>query len=82
MTEKELRSKAKDIVSFKRHLLTYLLVMTGLFAMDYYDNGHIEWAYYAAMGWGVGILSHYASIKSGGVFSVEKEMEQLRKKGN
>jgi hypothetical protein len=83
MTEKELRSKAKDIVSFKRHLLTYLLVMTGLFAMDYYDNnGHIEWAYYAAMGWGVGILSHYVSIKTGGVFSVEKEMEQLRKKGN
>jgi hypothetical protein len=56
--------------------------MTGLFAMDYYDNGHIEWAYYAAMGWGVGILSHYVSIKTGGVFSVEKEMEQLRKKGN
>jgi hypothetical protein len=56
--------------------------MTGLFAMDYYDNGHIEWAYYAAMGWGVGILSHYASIKTGGVFSVEKEMERLRKKGS
>jgi tRNA A58 N-methylase Trm61 len=34
------------------------------------------------MGWGVGILSHYVSIKTGGVFSVEKEMEQLRKKGN
>jgi hypothetical protein len=82
MIEKELRSKAKGNVSFERHLLTYLLVMTGLFAMDYYDNGHIEWAYYAAMGWGVGILSHYVSIKTGGVFSVEKEMEQLRKKGN
>jgi hypothetical protein len=73
MIEKELRSKAKGIVSFERHLLTYLLVMTGLFAMDYYDNGHIEWAYYAAMGWGVGILSHYASIKSRVVFWLKKK---------
>ena len=75
MTEKELRSKAEEVVSFKRHLLTYLLVIAGLFAIDYYDNGHIEWA----LGWGVGILSHYISIKSGGIFSVEKEMERLRK---
>ncbi len=44
MTEKELRPKAKDIVSFKRYLLIHLLVMKWLFTMDYYDNGHIEWA--------------------------------------
>lgn len=79
MTEKELRSKAEEVVSFKRHLLIYLMVIAGLFAIDYYDNGHIEWAYFAALGWGVGILSHYISIKSGGIFSVEKEMERLRK---
>ena len=79
MTEKELRSKAEGIVSFKRHLLTYILVISGLFGIDYFDNGGIDWAYYAALGWGVGILSHYISIKSGGIFSVEKEMERLRK---
>ena len=50
MTEKELRSKAEEIVSFKRHLITYLLVIAGLFAIDYYDNDHIEWAYFAALG--------------------------------
>jgi hypothetical protein len=81
MTEKELRSKAEEVVSFKRHLLTYLLVIAGLFAIDYYDNGHIEWVYFAALGWGVGILSHYISIKSGGIFSVEKEIERLGKSG-
>ena len=79
MTEKELCSKAEEIVSFKRHLLTYLLVIAGLFAIDYYDKDHIEWAYFAALGWGVGIFSHYISIKSGGIFSIEREMERLRK---
>ena len=34
MTEKELHSKAKKIISFNGHFLNYLLVMTGLFAMD------------------------------------------------
>ena len=70
MTEKELRSKAEEIVSFKRHLITYLLVIAGLFAIDYYDKDHIEWACFAALGWGVGIFSHYISIKSGGIFSI------------
>ena len=79
MTEKELRSKSKKIISFKCHLLSYILVITGLFGIDYLDNGNFEWAYFPALGWGVGILSHYISIKSWGIFSVEKEMERLRK---
>ena len=82
MTEKELRSKAKDIVKFKQHLFMYLLINAGLFGIDYLDNGYLNWAYFVVLGWGVGILSHYISLKSGGIFSVEKEMERLRKKGS
>ena len=78
MTEKELRKKAKEIVKFKSHLLAYLLFTLGFFATDYFNNGKIEWAFFAAMGWGVGILSHYLSLKSLSFFSVEKEMERLR----
>lgn len=79
MTEKELRSKAKDIVKFKQHLFMYLLINAGLFGIDYFDNGYLNWAYFVLLGWGVGILSHYISLKSGGIFSVEKEMERLKK---
>ncbi|MBT3444493.1 MAG: 2TM domain-containing protein [Flavobacteriaceae bacterium] len=79
MTEKELRSKAKDIVKFKQHLFMYLLINAGLFGIDYLDNGYLNWAYFVVLGWGVGILSHYISLKSGGIFSVEKEMERLKK---
>jgi len=43
------------------------------------DNGYLNWAYFVVLGWGVGILSHYISLKSGGIFSVEKEMERLKK---
>ncbi len=79
MTEKELRSKAKDIVKFKQHLFMYLLINAGLFGIDYLDNGYLNWAYFVVLGWGVGIFSHYISLKSGGIFSVEKEMERLKK---
>ncbi|MDG1291449.1 MAG: 2TM domain-containing protein [Flavobacteriaceae bacterium] len=79
MTEKELRSKAKDIVKFKQHLFMYLLINAGLFGINYLDNGYLNWAYFVVLGWGVGILSHYISLKSGGIFSVEKEMERLKK---
>ena len=79
MTEKELRSKAKDIVKFKQHLFMYLLINAGLFGLDYLDNGYLNWAYFVVLGWGVGIFSHYISLKSGEIFSVEKEMERLKK---
>lgn len=79
MTEKELRSKPKDIVKFKQHLFMYLLINAGLFGIDYLDNGYLNWAYFVVLGWGVGIFSHYISLKSGGIFSVEKEMERLKK---
>lgn len=57
----------------------YLLINAGLFGLDYLDNGYLNWAYFVLLGWGVGILSHYISLKSGVIFSVEKEMERLKK---
>jgi hypothetical protein len=78
MTEKELRKKAEKNISFKHHLMTYVLVCTGLFAVDILDDGYLAWAYFVAIGWGVGIFSHYLSLQPFGIFSVEKEMERLR----
>ena len=79
MTEKELREKAEKNIGFRHHLMIYIVVCIGLFAFDYLNDKHLTWAYFAALGWGVGIFSHYISIKSGGIFSVEKEMQRLRK---
>ena len=79
MTEKELRVKAKKIVIFKSHLLTYTLSNLMFFRIDYLDNGHLNWAYFVLLGWGVGIISHFIKLKTWGIFSIEKEMERLRK---
>ncbi len=80
MTEQEIQEKAETIVGFKKHLFTYVLINLGLFALDYYDNNRINWAYFPLLGWGVGLLSHYIQINSFGLFSVEKEKERLRNK--
>ena len=80
MTEQELQERAEASVGFKKHLITYVLINLGLFALDYFDNGHINWAYFPLLGWGVGLLSHYIQISSFGLFSVEKEKERLRRK--
>ncbi|MGB1970974.1 MAG: 2TM domain-containing protein [Flavobacteriaceae bacterium] len=45
MTEQELQERAEANISFYRHLLTYCLVNAGLMALDYYDNGKIDWAF-------------------------------------
>ena len=80
MTEQELQERAKANVGFYRHLTVYITVNIGLFGLDYLDNGLINWAYFAAIGWGIGLLSHFLQIKSFRFFSVEKEKERLRRK--
>ena len=66
------------MVKFMQRFYTYLLINAGFFAIDYLDNGYLGWAYFVVLGWGVGNISHYISLKSGGIFSFEKEMERLK----
>ena len=78
MTEKELRSKAKDIVKFKQHLFMYLLINAGLFGIDYLDNGYLNWAYFELLDWSVGIISHHISLISGEYFPLKKKWNDLK----
>lgn len=80
MTEQELQEQAEANVGFYRHLTVYITVNNGFFGLDYLDNAHINWAYFAALGWGIGLLSHFLQIKSFHFFSVEKEKARLRKR--
>jgi hypothetical protein len=50
-----------------------------LTVLDFLDNGKLDWFYFASLGWGVGLLSHYLMIKPNSLFSVEKEIERLKK---
>jgi len=79
-SEQDIIEQAHKNISFKRHLLIFILVNCLLVGLDYLDNGKIDWFYFAFLGWGVGLLSHYLMIKPISLFSVEKEIERLKKR--
>ena len=79
MNEQQILEKAENIVSFKSHLLVYILANIFLFGVDLYDNGYVNWAIFSLLGWGIGLVSHYFSVFNP-FFSVEKEVEKLNKK--
>ena len=79
MNEQQILEKAQDIVSFKSHLLVYILVNLLLFGVDFYGNGLINWAFFPLLGWGTGLVSHYFSVFNP-LFSVQKEVEKLKEK--
>ena len=64
MNEQQILEKAENIVSFKSHLLVYILVNVFLFGVDIYDNGHVNWAIFSLLGWGIGFVSYYFGFQS------------------
>ena len=79
LTDEQIIEQANKNISFKRHSLIFVLVNLLLIVLDWYDNGRFEWFYFASLGWGIGLLSHYLSIKPNSIFSVDKEIERLKK---
>ena len=79
-TEEEIIEQAHKNILFKRHLFIFILVNFLLTVLDFLDNGKLDWFYFASLGWSVGLLSHYLMIKPNSLFSVEKEIERLKKK--
>lgn len=78
--EKRVEAKA----SLRSHWFTYIVVNAFLFAIDWWSGGGIDWAYWAAIGWGVGIalhtLSTFAELGGDRERAVEREMERLRRR--
>ncbi len=74
---------AKRRASFKRHLLTYVVVVGFLWAIwaltGDRDDRRFPWPIWATLGWGIGMIFHYLGAY---VFprenSVEKEFEKLK----
>lgn len=87
--ERELRERAERRVEARRalmsHALVYVLVNSGLVAIDWYTGGGIEWAWWPMAGWGIGLVSHAAStwfaLSGNHESAVQREMERLRRDG-
>ncbi|MBU3743830.1 MAG: 2TM domain-containing protein [Sediminibacterium sp.] len=75
---------AQARVSFKKHLLIYVLVnlmLVGIWFFSGSDYNQYFWPKWTLMGWGIGILSHYLqAYQTSSLFSTEKEYEKLKNK--
>lgn len=82
--DKQLWELAQKRASFKRHLVTYILVngflwIIWLLTAGRNDYNGIPWPVWSTFGWGIGIASHYFSayVNPPGN-SVQKEYEKLK----
>lgn len=79
MEEKKLWEEAERRVGFKIHLSTYILINLGLVAINLWLSPQHLWVIFSALGWGIGVVSHYLSVyQFKSMFSIEKEFEKLK----
>lgn len=84
--DKQLWEIAQKRASFKRHLMTYLVVNAFLWAVwamtgSHRYNGGMPWPLWSTLGWGIGLAFHYfGAYVYPGDSSVEREYEKLKNK--
>lgn len=53
------KERVAELKKFYRHFTSYLLVIIGLAALNYWTDGWRNlWFLWVAFGWGIGVLSH------------------------
>ena len=52
----------KEIKDFYSHLINYVVVIIGLFIVNFITSPDYYWAWWAAFGWGIGVVSHGMSV--------------------
>ncbi|WP_305425877.1 2TM domain-containing protein [Photobacterium leiognathi] len=79
--EKQAIEYVKSIKEFYSHLVTYLLVITVLFVINYFTSPDYWWAVWPALGWGIGIVSHALSaFEILNIFGPDWERKQVEKR--
>lgn len=79
------RRRAAELQGFYIHLVVYLVINAGLFAINALSRGSggTWWFYWPLMGWGLGLAVHAATV-SFGVFSEdwkERKAHELLERG-
>ncbi len=83
ITEEETRviNQVREIKGFYSHLMSYALVITGLFILNYMTSPEYIWAWWPAMGWGIGIVSHgLSAFEVLNFFGADWERKQVEKR--
>ena len=78
------RRRVQEARGFYIHVLVYVVVNAGLFAIDIATGGGADWFYWPLLGWGIGLAAHALVYFSGGRFlgaeweerGIRQEMEK------
>ena len=87
--DEELWRIAKKRAGFKRHLASYIIVNTFLWALWYFTDGHrnmnniagfeFPWPIWCTMGWGIGIaFGYYGAYHDNRTDNIMKEYQKLK----
>ncbi|MGF1723921.1 2TM domain-containing protein [Photobacterium nomapromontoriensis] len=79
--EKKVIEQVREIKGFYSHLITYGLVITLLFGINLFTDPSYIWAWWPAMGWGIGIVSHgLSAFEVLNFFGADWEKRQIEKR--
>ena len=71
----------KEIKDFYSHLINYVVVIIGLFIVNFITSPDYYWAWWAAFGWGIGVVSHGISVfEVYSFFGADWEKKQIEKR--
>ncbi|MBN2737676.1 MAG: 2TM domain-containing protein [Spirochaetales bacterium] len=62
----------KAVAGFRGHFPVFLAVSAFLIFLNITTGSHHPWAYYPIFGWGIGVLSHFQSLRNR-----KREMEEI-----
>ncbi|ELB2831221.1 MULTISPECIES: helix-turn-helix domain-containing protein [Vibrio] len=79
--EQTVIDQVRAIKGFYSHLMTYVLVIGLLFAINLLTDSSYIWAWWPAMGWGIGIINHgLNAFEVFNLFGAKWERRQIEKR--
>ncbi|WP_254304082.1 2TM domain-containing protein [Shewanella sp. VB17] len=79
--EKIVLEQVREIKSFYSNVISYVSVMALLFVINLITNPSYIWAWWPAMGWGVGIVCHgLSAFEILNFFGPDWEKKQVEKR--
>lgn len=79
--EERVIAHVQNIKGFYTHAIWYVLVISGLFIFNYVSEPDYIWAWWPAMGWGIGLISHAINVfELVNFFGPEWERKQVERR--
>ncbi len=71
----------RDIKGFYSHAITYILVISLLFIINFVTDSSYIWAWWPMLGWGIGLISHGLNVfEVFNFFGPKWERKQIEKR--